>query len=257
MLSQRGVHAELLMDRVLAACERTPLVLVDDVPYLITPACDVLRGWDRTYHVQSRGAVLWREYLTLFSTKDRTDGGALYRVGFDPNDPINTPNTLNDDVDVDVLQNLGIAAKHMVHDGWPLDVALGDMQRDGRVGDSGIPVGGGTEVDGVASVVDCCANSTTLAPAGDPGMASGTQSYTTRGYPITDGNSFMMVLGFAPDGPHARAVLTYGQPDDPNDPDFTSQMQVYSDNTLRAVLFTPAEIAGDADATTVEVRGQR
>jgi acyl-homoserine-lactone acylase len=253
ILSQRGVHAELLLDQVLTACARTPLVLVDGRPYLITPACDVLRAWDRTYHVQSRGAALWREYLTLFDSTDLNDAGALYRVGFDPNDPVYTPNTLNDDVDVEVLQNLGIAAKQMIADGWALDGALGDMQRDGRVGDSGIPLGGGTYVDGTASIVDCCSGSNTLAPSGEPGTFSATQSYSDRGYPVTDGNSFMMVMEFAPDGPHARAVLTYGQPDGPDDPGFTSQTQLYSDNTFRPVLFTPDEIAADPDAMTTEV----
>jgi acyl-homoserine-lactone acylase len=232
-------------------------VLVDEVPYLITPACDVLRAWDRTYHVESKGAALWREYLSLFSRDDLTDRGDLYDVAFDPNDPVGTPNTLNDDLDVEVLQNLGIAAKHMLADGWPLDIALGDMQRDGRVGDSGIPVGGGTETDGTASIVDCCAQADTLDPAGDPGVRSQTQSYTDRGYPVTDGNSFMMVMAFGADGPHARAVLTYGQPDDPADPDFTSQTRLYSENTFRPILFTPAEIAGDPDATTIEVRSPR
>ena len=257
ILSQRGVHAELLLDGVLTACARTPLVLVDERPYLITPACDVLRAWDRTYHVESRGAALWREYLALFDDQDLVDAGDLYRVRFDPNDPIYTPNTLNDVVDVEVLQNLGIAAKQMLADGWPLDVALGDMQRDGRVGDSGIALGGGTYVDGTASIVDCCSRPSTLAPAGQAGTFSETMTYSDRGYPVTEGNSFMMVLQFADDGPHARAVLTYGQPDDPDHPGFTSQTQIYSSNELRSVLFTAAEIGADPGATTIEVRGPR
>lgn len=257
ILSQRGVHAELLIDDVLRACDRTPLVLVDEVPYLITPACEVLRVWDRTYHVDSRGAALWREYLSLFSRADLVDAGPLYRTPFDPGDPINTPNGLNDAVDVEVLQNLGIAAKHMLQDGWALDVPLGQMQRDGRAGDSGIPMGGGNEIDGTASVVGCCSGSNTLAPTGDPGTFSPTQSYSDRGYPVTNGNSFMMVMAFTTEGPSARAVLTYGQPDDPADPDFTSQTRVYSDNTFRPVLFTRQQIAADPDAVTYEVRGAK
>jgi acyl-homoserine-lactone acylase len=257
ILSQRGVHAELLIDDVLRACDRTPLVLVDEVPYLVTPACEVLRTWDRTYHVQSQGAALWREYLSLFTPADRMDAGPLYRTPFDPADPINTPNRLNDTVDVEVLQNLGIAAKHMSQDGWALDVPLGQMQRDGRVGDSGIPVGGGAEIDGTASVVGCCSGSKTMAPTGPVGTFGQTQSYSDLGYPVTTGNSFMMVLAFTPDGPSARAVLTYGQPDDPTDPDFTSQTRVYSNNTFRPVLFTAQQIAADPDAMTLEVTGAR
>lgn len=257
ILSQRGLHAELLMDDVLSACDRTQLVLVDGVPYLITPACDALRHWDRTYHAESKGAPLWREYLSLFSNHDQIDRGDLYGVGFDPDRPIETPNTLSDDLDVDLLHNLGIAAKHMLADGWPLDVALGEMQHDGRVGAGDIALGGGTAIDGTASIVDCCSGSTTLAPTGDRGTASETQTYTSVGYPVTDGNSFMMVVELGSDGPRARAVLTYGQPDDPADPNFTSQTRLYSENTFRPVLFSPDEIAADPTATTIEVRGQR
>lgn len=257
ILTQRGVHAELLLDQVLAACDRTPLVLVDEVPYLITPACDVLRGWDRTYHVESRGAALWREYLGLFEYADHIDAGDLYRVPFDPDDPITTPNTLNDALDVEVLQNLGIAAKQMLAEGWALDAPLGSMQRDARLGDGGIGVGGGTYLDGTASIVDCCSGSNTLAPMGDTGTPSATLTSTDLGYPVTDGNSFMMVVAFGNDGPQARAVLTYGQPDDPDDPDFTSQTQLYGQNTFRPVRFTTADIAADPQAATIEVRAPR
>jgi acyl-homoserine-lactone acylase len=131
------------------------------------------------------------------------------------------------------------------------------MQRDGRAGDSAIAVGGGTDVDGTASVVTCCSRPTTLAPVGQTGTFSETMTYSDRGYPVTDGNSFMMVVQFDAEGPHARAVLTYGQPDDPADPDFTSQMRIYSSNTLRPIMFTADEIGADPEATTIEVRARR
>ena len=81
--------------------------------------------------------------------------------------------------------------------------------------------------------------------------------FTSAGYPVTFGNSFVMVLEFTADGPVAQAVLTYGQPDDPANPDFTAQTKVYSGKDLRAVLFTPDEVAAGAVGDTLTVTGDR
>jgi acyl-homoserine-lactone acylase len=262
ILSNRSLHAELLLPGVLKACARTPLVLVDGVPYSVSAACDVLGQWDGRYNIDSRGAALWREYMSLFSSQDRRDAGPLYRVGFDPADPVGTPKKLNDARDVDVLQNLGIAAKAMVAAGFAIDAPLGDLQFDGRAlggaaAGTRIPLPGGTEAVGAASIVSCCSGARTLAPRGNPGTFDDAQSFSNLGYPVSTGNSFMMVVQFTADGPVARAVLTYGQPDDPASADFVSQTKLYSAGTLRPVRFTAADIAADPSAATLEVHAPR
>ncbi|MCB0998828.1 MAG: penicillin acylase family protein [Acidimicrobiales bacterium] len=257
IMNPRGLHAEFLLPGVLAACERTTLVLVDERPYDIAPACAVLAAWDRRYTPDSRGAVLFREYLGRFAEAERTDAGALYRVGFDPTDPLHTPNAPNDAVDVEFLRELGVVAKAMTAAGIALDVPLGDVQVDGRIVGDPLGLPGGTNVDGTASIVGCCSGGTSLAPGGE--RPARDELLSTRGgrYPITTGNSFMMVVEFGPDGPTARAVLTYGQVDDPDDPDFVSQIEVYSAGAFREVRSTPEQIAADPTATTVEVRAER
>lgn len=258
IMSQRALHAELALPGVLTACGRTTLVLVDERPYDIAPACAVLAGWDGRYTTDARGAVLWREFIGQFSGDDRSDAGALYLVGFDPADPIGTPNTVNDVRDVDLLQRLGVVAKRMTELGIPLDVALGELQVDGRVVDDPVGVPGGTNTDGTASIVGCCANGGTLAPEGEPGERDEVLSLRDGRYPITTGNSFMMVVAFGPDGPSARAVLTYGQTDtETPDGRFTAQMGIYASGSLREVRFTPEQIAADPTALTTEIRGQR
>ncbi|MFN6122049.1 MAG: penicillin acylase family protein [Actinomycetes bacterium] len=258
IMSQRALHAELALPGVLTACGRTTLVLVDERPYDIAPACAVLAGWDGRYTTDARGAVLWREYNNQFGSTDRLDAGALYLVGFDPADPIGTPNTVNDVRDVDLLQRLGVVAKRMTELGIPLDVSLGELQIDGRVVADPVGVPGGTNNDGTASIVGCCANGNTLAPEGDPGERDELLSLRDGRYPITTGNSFMMVVAYGPDGPSARAVLTYGQTDaETPDGRFTDQMEIYASGSLRDVRFTPEQIAADPTAQTTEVRGQR
>jgi acyl-homoserine-lactone acylase len=253
----RAVHAELLLDQVVAACERTTTVTVADAPFDLTEACDVLAGWDGLLGLDSSGAVLWREFLAQFSGADRADAGALYSVPFDPADPVGTPNTLTED-DVAVLTPLGIVAAEMATYEIPLDITLGELQRDGRLVDDPLPIPGGTGPEGAVSIVDCCSNPLTLAPKGERGaFLSDVLTITENGYPITRGNSFMMALEFGPDGPTARAILTYGQPDDIESPDFTSQTAVYSGGSFRPVLFSAEDIATDPSAVTVTITGQR
>jgi hypothetical protein len=112
-------------------------------------------------------------------------------------------------------------------------------------------------VEGAISIVDCCSGANTMAPQGDPGDDVEGHYFTSKGYPVTFGNSFVMTLEFGADGPHARAILTYGQPDDPTDPNFTAQTKVYSGKSLRAVLFTPDEVSAGAVGETITVTGAR
>lgn len=256
IVSNRSLHAEVLLKGVIAACERTPSVPVDAQPYDLSAACDVLRGWDGRYNVTSRGAVLWREYLALFSSADRSDGGTLYQVGFDPTDPVGTPNTLNSD-DATVLTNLAIAAKALIAAGFAIDAPLGDMQFDGRLTNERIAIPGGTNTEGAASIVGCCSRPSTLGPKGDPGTRAQPQVFSDKGYPVTSGDSFMMTLQFTPDGPHAEAVLTYGQPDDSASVDFTSQTKIFAAGKFRPVLFDDDAINADSDKSVITVTGPR
>ena len=256
IMSNRALHSELLLKGVLDACDRNQVVPIDSAPFSIVEACAVLRNWDGTYGVDSRGAVLWREYLNLFSGDDRSDKGALYDVGFDPADPVGTPNTPNKN-DLTLVTNLGVAAQALVAAGFAIDTPLGDMQYDGRAIDERIPLPGGTNLDGAASIVDCCSNPNTLGPKGEPGKRSDTQSFTDKGYPVTRGDSFMMAMEFTPDGPHAEALLTYGQPDDATSADFTAQAKLFATGSFRPVLFTDAEIAASSPTAVTTVTGPR
>lgn len=256
IFSNQGLHSALLLPEVVQTCDATPSVMLDGQPYVLAPLCDILREWDGRYDTDSVGAPLWREFLSLFTSSDRINAGPLYAVPFDPTDPVGTPNALAADHDV-ILVNLATAGAALDAAGFGADAALGDMQYDGRTGDERIPVPGGAGIDGTASVVGCCSGAKTLAPKGDPGTFSDTQYFSDKGYPITTGDSFVMTLEFTDAGPHAEALLTYGQPDDPTDPNFTAQTKLFSTGTFRPVLFTPEDIAADPDAETITVTAPR
>jgi acyl-homoserine-lactone acylase len=226
------------------------------LPFDITPACDVLRNWDGRVNNDSKGAVLWREFLMGFTQTDRRDAGDLYSVPFDSADPVGTPNTIATKT-VTISNNLAAAMMALESQGWALDIALGDVQYDGRAIDERISIPGGTNLEGAISIVDCCSGANTLAPKGEPGDNIDGRYFTSNGYPVTFGNSFVMALQFDAAGPHARAILTYGQPDDPADPNFTAQTKIYSRKSLRDVLFTPDEVLAGAVGDIVTVVGAR
>jgi acyl-homoserine-lactone acylase len=258
IFSNRTITSELLRKQVVKTCRRTPLVLVDDVPFDLKPACDVLDAWNGRDDVDAKGAALWREYMTMFSRADRTDKGALFSVGFSKADPIATPNTFNDASDQKVLSPLGQAAKALTTAGFAIDAPLGDLQFDARAQAAGTPrlaLPGGTNVEGAASIVDCCSGSNTLAPRGDSGTRVAGHGLTSLGYPVQNGDSFVMTLEFTKDGPKAAAVLTYGQPDDPANPDYRSQTELFARGTFRPVAYTADDVAAAAVAAPVTVTG--
>ena len=60
----------------------------------------------------------------------------------------------------------------------------------------------------------------------------------------TSGNSFVAVVEFAPDGPHAWAVSAGGESGDPASPHFDDQARRYTTGDLRPVLLDPAAVRG-------------
>jgi acyl-homoserine lactone acylase PvdQ len=70
----------------------------------------VLASYDGRLDLESRGAVLFREFITEFSYADLIDAGALFAEPFDATDPVGTPRGLasHSGDDDRVLQNLAL-----------------------------------------------------------------------------------------------------------------------------------------------------
>ncbi len=250
LLSNRSLTGEQWRDALVERC-------ADSERAELAEACAVLATWDLAYHVDSVGAVLWNVLLDELVAGDGLSlaEGALWAEPWDPGRPTTTPNGLADDQTTTtlVLDALAAAVSALDDAGIPIDAPLGAVQRDARPGsDIGIS---GTGSDDIANITTCCARGgSLLAPAADVGEFDGVHSFTDKGFiPVTYGSSFVMALEFTPAGPVARAVLTYGQPDDSADPDFTSQTRVWASEQLRPVLFTAADIGADPELTEREI----
>ncbi len=261
ILNNRSLAAELLREQLVARCKRQPRVQLGATPTAtgiavdLSAACNVLDAWDGTYDLDSRGAVLFREWITQYEVADTLDAGSLFSVGFDSGDPINTPRDLKKDAVA--LERLAKAAQFMQSRDLALDVELGAVQYAER-GGKRIPMhGGGGTYEGIANFVRNGGNSTTLEPKLDPSALEGSRRLTEKGYPVNSGSSFIMALEYQADGsPKAQAFLTYGQSGDPESEHFWDQTELYSKKEWRPILFEEAEIAADVQRSYV-VTGER
>ena len=126
----RSLTAELLVPAIVEQCRRTPEIRLDDQIVSLSEACEVLSGWDGRFDLESRGAVLWREFITRFEQGDLLDSGVLFADRFDPADPVGTPKGLASGANV--LDSLGRAVIVLDRAGFPLDVQLGELQHNNK-----------------------------------------------------------------------------------------------------------------------------
>ncbi len=239
----RGLTAELIKDELIARCRQKPRIQVNGGAVDLTEACDVLSKWDDRYNVDSRGAVLFREFIGNYAPEDTIRAGRLFAIDFAANDPVNTPRGLAaGDL---ALENLAKAVQLLRSRHIALDVPLGELQYADKAGRR-IPIHGGDGTyEGIMNMQHNARNTTTLEPMNNPKPVPGSRFLTESGYPAVHGSSFILALEYTDAGPHAKAVLTYSESGDPESPMFTDQTELFSKKQWRPVLFTDAEIQAD------------
>ncbi len=278
-LQNRGYTSRALLDDVVARCRAVGSVTVPAVPdpdggellpagtVDLGPACDVLDGWDGVYDIDRAGPALWRETVGRFDNRQLSDAGPLWATPFDPASPISTPSGLapapgtGDDP---IAVNLARAVQTLEKAGVAVDVPLGDLQAADRNGTL-VPIHGGNAADGTTNVVGWGRGWSTLDPAlleleREP-LAPGSSlaevtggGRTTTGYRVNNGTSFLLALSFTPDGPVAKAFLTYGNTANRKDPLYTEATERFSEKDWRDVAFREEDVARTT-TSTVTVRG--
>ncbi len=256
-LSARAAVAEDLLAQVQTACEgaTTVTVTVEGTPQDVdlTEACGVLAAWDGTSRLDSVGAHVWRELLLLADRppEDLTDQGTLYADAFDPDDPIFTPRALNGDT---VLQDLGRAVVTLDQAEVELDAALGDIQYYVKGGER-YPRLGGQYLEGLIAIADYDGPPDSVLPfEAAPPTVNSRSKLQEGGYQVNTGNSWVMAVSFTDEGPDARAVMVYGQSEDPESPHFADQAEVYAESRMRPVLFDEEDILADPALQTLRLR---
>ncbi len=216
LFSNRVHAAELVMPDLLAGCRaRTDAALL--------AACVVLDAWDGRADLDSRGAMLFREFwMKVAELPD------MWRVPFDPADPVHTPRGVAASAMAPMLSALLDTAAQLQGLGIPLDAQLRDYQVDRRAGNQ-TPIHGGIgDIDGVYNAVHM------------------KETLTAHGYEgVAWGASYIQLVGFDDAGPVARGLLAYGQATDPASPHFADQLPLYSSKTVVPLPFTQEQIRAD------------
>ena len=248
VFNNRALSAELLKDGVVQGCKAH-----GD----LARACGVLASWDGTFDLDSRGAVLWREFVAQLRT---VDSARVFSTPFDPADPLGTPRGFGGTAAPQdpAFQALRAAVKMLGAANVALDVRLGDVQFADR-GGRRIPLHGGLgDQEGIVNFVNYAPNTTTLErDATVPAVVPASRTLRQNGYPINRGSSFVMAMTFTDAGPRGRAILTYGQSGDPASPHFSDQTELFSRKAWREILFTEEQIRSDTALTTRVLTGRR
>lgn len=227
LFSNRNFMAQMVLPDLLQACDSAPN---DEAK----AGCTALRGWDRTNHLEARGAHLFREFWRVASAIP-----GVYRVPFDKAQPVATPNGLkmaDAAVGPKVWEALTNAVKATQAAGIALDAPLGTVQRP-LITEEPIGLHGGSEVEGVLNNLG-----NQFAPA-----------ITAKGLRIDYGSSYIQTVTFDARGPVAQAVLTYGQSTDPASPHANDQMRLFSAKQWPRLPFHPDEVERESQGRVMKL----
>jgi acyl-homoserine-lactone acylase len=183
-------------------------------------AADVLERWDRNADAESRGAVLFLNYVRAMQ-RQRWPSGSPFEVPWTLRAPLVTPDGLSDARLA--VELLGQVAQRTRATFGALDVAWGDVYRLRR-DTVDLPASGGPHAGGIFRVIEFDAM---------PGDS-------TR-FVASSGDSFIFALEFSTPL-RAQALLTYGNASQPGSPHRTDQLPLYARKQMRDVWFTRDEV---------------
>jgi acyl-homoserine-lactone acylase len=218
VFSNRVHAAELVLPDLLTGC-------VGTVEVMLRAACDVLAAWDRKVELDSRGALLFREFWLK-----AVNLPPIWAVPFDPADPVHTPRGVAPSATPSLLAELQNAALRLTALGIPMDARLREYQVDNRAGIRTPLHGGIGDIDGVYNALHM---SSVLTPQGYDRIVWGT--------------SYVQLVTFDDAGPVAQGLLVYGQSTDPLSAHYGDQLPLYPLKELPRLPFSDDDIRADGN----------
>ncbi|MBM3132418.1 MAG: hypothetical protein FJZ95_05230, partial [Chloroflexi bacterium] len=238
-LSNQNYAAQMLRDDLVTLIENNPIVDIVDAEGNVVSTADisqagsVLAAWDLRADLESRGEILFREFMWEANKGafNRTLPKTLnYVVPFDPANPVTTPRGLNTEDNPEALQALAKAVQTFRNAGIPLDASVGELQGVVKNGEF-IPIHGGGEIEGIFNKFE------TL-----PGFENGKVVMRPGG----SHSSFIWAVEFTEDGPKFKSILTYSLSANPNSEHYADQTEMYSHKEWLDIPFSDAEIEAAA-----------
>ncbi len=215
-----NLAGRLVMDDLGTACKAAVASLSPDA----SEGCRVLMAWDRTSNADAAGPPLFREFW-----RKAKDIPKVWRVPFDPSQPIATPSGLDmgNPVTRDaVFKALAEAVGIVRAAGFAPGVALG-IPQSRLVHGQRVALHGGNEFEGVLNMLE----------------TQGQPTINTSGYLVNYGSSYMQVVSFDDRGPVAQGILTYGQSSEPGSEHAYDQLPMFAAKHWQPLPFHPADVA--------------
>jgi len=257
--NNRILSGELLAGGVVEMCKEVTSVTVKGDLIALDKACDAITKWDRKVTLDSRGAILWREFIGQYQQSLTEQLNAdIYVNGFDEEDVLNTPNTLrwknSKGKLTDIVEKFGRAVQRLNKAKIPLDAKLGDWQFTLKNGVK-MPVPGGFQPLGCFNIASYSpGRATTIAqeiPRKD--VIHGLTDLTKTGYVVNYGSSILMAVGFGANGPEGWQLLTYSNSSEHDSPHFKDQTEMYAKGKMLKLRYTDDDIKADATFKTETV----
>ena len=183
-------------------------------------ACEVLAAWDGRSDATSVGTHLFEAFVQRLPAK------GVWKVPFDPADPLRTPRGL-DASNAKVVKAMADGLAALSEAGVPVDAPWGRVNVAGDRGAPPLGLGGGSHAAGNANVVE----------------SSTPEDNTDRWSPVTYGSSHIQAIAFkGRKRVVARTILTYGQSENPRSRWAADQTALFGRERWVRFPFTAQEI---------------
>jgi acyl-homoserine-lactone acylase len=237
MLGNRQYAGELWRDALVGLCDSAPggFLMGASGPVDVSGACDPLRNWNLRDDLDSRGAILFRRFVSQILGEFRSlptglqgsvapGSETIYTTPYDNSDPVHTPSGLNTANPL-VQSALADAVKDLEGAGIAFDAPLGQYQFEVR-GGRAIPIHGGPGGAGVFNAINV---------RWDP----------EHGYDdVPHGSSFVMAAQFVPGScpVEAATFVTYGQTENQRSKHAADYTRAFSRKRWNRVPFCQSEV---------------
>ena len=179
----------------------------------VTEAINVLRAWDRKANNDSRGAILFYQWI-------KETHGDIFAIPWDEKNPLTTPDGLKNPEEA--IEALETAAKKIKFFLGSLDMSWGEVNKV-QVGDLEFSSNGAEGHYGVFRV------------------AWHKDVDSDKKYELIGGDSFYGVVEFS-DPLKAKVLLPYGNSTQPGSPHLGDQLELYSKKQMRDVWYRLEEV---------------
>ena len=179
-------------------------------------AVDVLNRWDNTVARESKGAMLFTTFVSLYGRSAKP----VFEVPWRERHPSSTPHGIGDEAAA--LKSLAAAVTQMKQKYNTLEIAWGDLHRLRR-GNLDVPIGGATGEFGAFRIV-------------------GYRQDKDGKFVASGGDSYVLAVEFT-SPPTAYSIVAYSTTDDPKSPHHNDQSALFAQEKWKRAWFSEEDIA--------------